>query len=209
MLAEPASVLINITDFRSRLPGTTCHEEISLGRRILTQYGSVTWAGKRKVCQWVETFISGGTSVSDEVRSGRLSASRFRDSTQRGNAVIWDDRQITVSEVVEMLGSRRTDACNSQQKKMAAVRNCSMAVRHFLPTGGRRNNGYFSELQSSAASNLQSWPPTLRLSYIKGHYVVVCLAVMKVKEAVNKWVWEQPQTLLSSWVRTLVDYFNV
>ena len=45
--------------------------------------------------------------------------------------------------------------------------------------------------RSSAASTLQSWPPPLRLSYIKGHYVVVGLAVMKVEEAENMWLWEQ------------------
>jgi len=59
-----------------------------LGRRILTQYGIVNCTGKKKVYEWVETFLSVGTSVSDESRAGRLSASRIRDRTEHGNAVI-------------------------------------------------------------------------------------------------------------------------
>jgi len=44
--------------------------------------------------------------------------------------------------------------------------------------------------------------------YIKGHYVVVGLAVMKVKETVNTWVCEQPKTFFASGVRTHVEDFK-
>jgi hypothetical protein len=62
------------------------------------------------------------------------------------------------------------------------------------------------KVRSSAASTLQSLPPTLLLSYIKGHCVTVGLAVMK--EAVNTWVWEHPKAFFYSGVRTLVDDFK-
>ena len=67
-------------------------------RRMLAQYGQSTMS-QRKVYEWVERFKSGRTRVTDEGRSGRPSTSRTQDPIDRVDAMIREDRRITVSEV--------------------------------------------------------------------------------------------------------------
>jgi len=51
----------------------------------------------------VERFKSGRTRVTDEGRSGRSSTSRTQDHIDRADAMIREDRWITVSEVAAHL----------------------------------------------------------------------------------------------------------
>jgi len=50
---------------------------VEIHRRMLAQYGQSTMS-QRKVYEWVESFISDRTRVTDEGRSGRPSTSRSR-----------------------------------------------------------------------------------------------------------------------------------
>jgi len=58
---------------------------------------------QRKVYEWVERFKSGRTHVTDEGRSGRPSTSRTQDHIYRADAMIREDRRITVSKVAAHL----------------------------------------------------------------------------------------------------------
>ena len=69
---------------------------------MLAQYGQSTMS-QRKVYEWVERFKSGGTRVTDEGRSGRLSISRTEDHIDTADAMIREDRRITVSEMAAHL----------------------------------------------------------------------------------------------------------
>jgi len=71
--------------------------------RMLAQYGQST-VRQRKVYEWVERFKSGLSCVTDdEGRSGRPSTSRTEDHIDRADAMIREDRRITVSEVAAHL----------------------------------------------------------------------------------------------------------
>jgi len=58
---------------------------------------------QRKAYEWVERFKSGLTRVTDEGHSGRPSTSRTQDHINRADAMVREDRQITVSEVAAHL----------------------------------------------------------------------------------------------------------
>ena len=53
---------------------------VEIHRRMLAQYGESTMS-QRKVYEWVESFNSGRTRVTDECRSGRPSTSRSRKAS--------------------------------------------------------------------------------------------------------------------------------
>ena len=53
---------------------------VEIHRRILAQYGQTTMS-QLKVYEWVESFKSCRTSVTDEGRSGRQSTSRSRKAS--------------------------------------------------------------------------------------------------------------------------------
>jgi len=69
---------------------------------MLAQYGQSTMS-QQKVCEWVERFKLSRTRVTDEGRSGRPSTSHTQDHIDRADAMIREDRQITVSEVAAHL----------------------------------------------------------------------------------------------------------
>ena len=76
---------------------------MEIHRRMLAEYGQSTMS-QRKVYEWVEWFKSGRTRVTDEGRSGRPSTSRTQDHIRdRADAMIREDRRITVSEVAAHL----------------------------------------------------------------------------------------------------------
>ena len=70
--------------------------------RMLAQYGQSTMS-QGKVYEWVERFKSGRTRVTDEGHSGRPSASRTQDHIDRADAMIREDRWMTVFEVAAHL----------------------------------------------------------------------------------------------------------
>jgi len=53
---------------------------VEIHRHMLAQYGQST-VSQRKVYEWVESFKSGRTCVTDEGRSGRPSTSRSRKAS--------------------------------------------------------------------------------------------------------------------------------
>jgi len=75
---------------------------VEIHHLMLAHYGQST-VSQRKVYEWVERFKSGRTCVTDEGCSGRPSTSRTQDHIDRADAMIREDRQITVSEVVAHL----------------------------------------------------------------------------------------------------------
>ena len=58
---------------------------------------------QRKVYEWVERFKSSRTRVTDDGRSGRPSTSRTEDHIDTADAMITEDRRLTVSEVAARL----------------------------------------------------------------------------------------------------------
>jgi len=70
---------------------------VEIHRRMLAQFGQST-TSQRKVYEWVERFKSGRTRVTDEGRSGRPSTLRTQDHIDRADAMIREERRITVSD---------------------------------------------------------------------------------------------------------------
>jgi len=75
---------------------------VEIHRRMLAQYGQSTMS-QRKVYKWVERFKSGRTRFTDEGCSGQPSTSHTQDHFNTADAMIREDRQITVSEVAAHL----------------------------------------------------------------------------------------------------------
>ena len=66
------------TTWRSAVSLGKSVKPVEIRRRMLAQYGQSTMI-QRKVYDWVESFKSGRTRVTDEGRSGRPSTSRTQD----------------------------------------------------------------------------------------------------------------------------------
>jgi hypothetical protein len=79
-------------------------------RRMLAQYGE-NCIMQRKVYQWVERFQSGRTSVVEEDHSGRLTTSWTADNVEWVNAVVQEDRQITVTDMADLQTMKRSRTC--------------------------------------------------------------------------------------------------
>jgi len=75
---------------------------VEIHHRMLAQYGQSTMS-QQKVYEWVERFKSGRTRVTDEGHSGQPSTSRTQDHIDRADAMIREDRRITVSKVTAHL----------------------------------------------------------------------------------------------------------
>jgi len=75
---------------------------VEIQHRMLARYGQTTMS-QRKVYEWVERFKSGQTRVTNEGRCGRPSTSRTQDHIDRADAMIREDRWITVSKVAAHL----------------------------------------------------------------------------------------------------------
>jgi hypothetical protein len=71
---------------------------VEIHRRMLAEYGQSNMS-QRKAYEWVERFKSGRTRVTDEGRSGWPSTSRTEDHIDTTDAMIREDRRITVLEV--------------------------------------------------------------------------------------------------------------
>jgi hypothetical protein len=98
---------------------------VEIHRRMLAQNGQST-VSQRKVYEWVERFKSCRTRVTDEGRSGRLSTSRTEDHIDTTDAMIREDRRITVSEVSAHLD------CVEKYAKLLTVISIT-AVKCILP----------------------------------------------------------------------------
>jgi hypothetical protein len=72
-------------------------KSVDIHHGILAQYGQSIMS-QQKVYESVERFKSGLTRVSDEGRSGRPSTLRIQDHINRADAMIREDRLITVSD---------------------------------------------------------------------------------------------------------------
>jgi len=75
---------------------------VEIHHRMLAQYGQSTMS-QRKVYDWVEGFKLGRTRVTDEGHSGQPSTLRTQDHIDRADAMIREERRITVSEVAAHL----------------------------------------------------------------------------------------------------------
>ena len=82
---------------------------------------------QQKVYEWVERFKSGRTHVTDEGRSGRPSTSRTEGHVDMVDAMIREDRRITVSEEAAHL-----DCVEKWYVKLLTV-TCITAVKCSLP----------------------------------------------------------------------------
>jgi transposase len=65
-------------------------------RQMLAQYGAHIMH-QQKIYEWIERFMEGRTSVTDESRPGRPSTSRMDQHIQRADILIREDRRTHVS----------------------------------------------------------------------------------------------------------------
>jgi hypothetical protein len=70
-------------------------------RRMLAQYGAGTMH-QRNIYEWIEWWNEGRTSVTDESGPGHASTSRTDQHVQRVDALIREDRQLTLALVAEV-----------------------------------------------------------------------------------------------------------
>jgi transposase len=70
-------------------------------RRMLAQYG-VRTMHERKLYEWIERFKEGRTSVTDESRCGHPPTSRTDQHIQRVDALITEDRRLTLALVAQV-----------------------------------------------------------------------------------------------------------
>jgi hypothetical protein len=71
--------------------------------RMLTQYGAHAMH-QQKIYKWLERFKEGRTSVMDESQPGHPSTSRTDQHIQRVDALIREDRQLTLARVADIMG---------------------------------------------------------------------------------------------------------
>jgi transposase len=69
---------------------------------MLALYGARTMH-QRKIYEWIESFKEGRTSVMDENRPGRPLTSRTDQHIQRVDALIREDRRLTLEHVVDIM----------------------------------------------------------------------------------------------------------
>jgi transposase len=65
-----------------------------------TQYG-YNCLSRSKIYKWIDHFKNGRTSVCDEERSGRPSASRTGNNIKAVERMVWENRPITVDDIAE------------------------------------------------------------------------------------------------------------
>jgi transposase len=71
-------------------------KSVEIHRRMLAQYGACTMH-QRKIYEWIERFKEGRISVTDESRPGRPSTSRTDQHIQMMDALIREDRRLTLA----------------------------------------------------------------------------------------------------------------
>jgi transposase len=57
---------------------------------------------QQKICEWIECFKEGRTSVTDESRPGRPSTLRTDQHIQRVDALIREDQRLTLARVAQV-----------------------------------------------------------------------------------------------------------
>jgi transposase len=70
-------------------------------RRMFAQYGAFNMH-QRKIYEWIERFKEERTSVTDESPPGRPSPSRMDQHIQRLDALIREDRRLTLARVAQV-----------------------------------------------------------------------------------------------------------
>jgi transposase len=73
---------------------------VEIVRRMQAQYGD-NCLSRSKVYEWLDHFKKGRTSVCDDQRSGRPSASRTENNIQAFERMVRENRRITVDEIAE------------------------------------------------------------------------------------------------------------
>jgi hypothetical protein len=73
---------------------------VEIIREMQAQY-SDNCLSRSKIHEWTDHFKKGRTSVCDEERSGRLSASRTENSNQVVERMVRENRRITVDNIAE------------------------------------------------------------------------------------------------------------
>jgi transposase len=73
---------------------------VEIIRLMQAQYGD-NCLSRSKIYEWTDHFKKGRTSVCDEERSGRPSASRTENNIQTVERIVWENRRITVDDTAE------------------------------------------------------------------------------------------------------------
>jgi len=71
--------------------------------RLCTQYGDNALP-RRSICEWIEMFKNGRTSVMGAERSGRPSISTTDEKLEEARTIILTDRRVTIEEIALQLG---------------------------------------------------------------------------------------------------------
>ena len=86
--------------------------------------------------EWYNRFKGGRTSVDSDSRSGRLSATKTLDNIEWVRLAIEDDRRLTVPELGNDLGIRKTTVLEILNKILGMT--CVCAVTGFFTTIARQ-----------------------------------------------------------------------
>jgi hypothetical protein len=73
---------------------------VEIIRGMQAQYGDNSLSSS-KICEWIDHFKKGRTSVCDEERSGRPSTSRTENNIQAVERLIRKNRRITVDDIAK------------------------------------------------------------------------------------------------------------
>jgi transposase len=73
---------------------------VEIIRRMQSQHGD-SCISRSKIYEWIYHFKKGRTSVCDEERSGKPSASRTENNIQAIERMVWENRRITVDDMAE------------------------------------------------------------------------------------------------------------
>jgi len=148
--------------------------------------------------------------VSNEARSGGPSTSRTQDHIKHANAIIREDRQISESEVAEMLDMGQTETCNSQLLSKTVLLHHGSAFPHSVAATTETIRNLEFEVKPQLSYSLDLAPCDC---HALGSLQEALLGRQfgsdeDVKEAAPTRIREQPKPCFSDGIRKLVNRYK-
>ena len=101
------------------------HEELNkVFGDVSPSFDTVAW--------WIRYFDEGGESVKDEERSGRPCSSLTKETVARADAIVAEDRCITLWFLASELGVSLGSAHSIMHKELGRSKRCARWVPHML-----------------------------------------------------------------------------